>query len=222
LQPSILTASQANGKALDAQKLDETGRKLAPSMDKDRPVGRWTARGFHDAMKGSQGKPPWIIEHLLLAESATLVSAQPDAMKSLSLLSTCLEAVTKKKVWGHFTANVDTVLFLETEDPVWMVESRIRGPANGLGIGEKEEVPASITPAWDRLIFWARTTALADGRKKREAHQTGDEQSKPKPVCTSYSALPLRAPVSVRHETKLVGRFGCVGMSTIVAILRNY
>jgi hypothetical protein len=63
-------------------------------------------------------------------------------MKSLSLLSGCLEAVAKKTVWGHFKApNVDSVLFLETEDPAWMVESRIRGLAKGLGIGEKEEVP---------------------------------------------------------------------------------
>jgi len=63
-------------------------------------------------------------------------------MKSLSLLSGCLEAVAKKTVWGHFAApNVKSVLFLETEDPAWMVESRIRGLANGLGIGEKDEVP---------------------------------------------------------------------------------
>jgi AAA domain len=62
-------------------------------------------------------------------------------MKSLSWLSACLEAVHKKKVWGQFAANVDSVLFLETEDPAWMVESRVRGLAKGLGIGEKDEVP---------------------------------------------------------------------------------
>jgi hypothetical protein len=102
----------------------------------------WQARSFQDAMHGSGQKPPWVIEDLLLSESATLVSAQPHAMKSLSLLSACLEAVTKQKVWGHFAApNVDSVLFLETEDPAWMVESRIRGLAKGLGIGEKDEVP---------------------------------------------------------------------------------
>src|SRR5208282_3599927 len=112
------------------------------NVDVDQNADRWTARGFQDAMKGSGERPPWIIEDLLLAESATLVSAQPHAMKSLSLLSACLEAVTKKKVWGHFAApNVDSVLFLETEDPSWMVESRIRGLAKGLGIGVKDQVP---------------------------------------------------------------------------------
>jgi hypothetical protein len=127
---------------IDAQKLDEALRKLTSSVTQESPIDKWTARGFQDAMKSSQEKPPWIIEDLLLAESATLVSAQPHAMKSLSLLSGCLEAVTKKKVWGHFAApNVDSVLFLETEDPAWMVESRIRGLAKGLGIGDKDPVP---------------------------------------------------------------------------------
>src|SRR3989442_215424 len=102
---------------------------------------RWKVRGFEDAMKGSNSRPPWVIEDLLLGDSATLVSAQPHAMKSLSLLYACLEAVTKKTVWGHFAApNVDSVLFLETEDPPWLVESRIRGLGEGLGIGKKEAV----------------------------------------------------------------------------------
>lgn len=115
---------------------DISGKKLP-----GQPVDRWTVLGFQDAMKGSQGKPPWIIEDLLLAESATLVSAQPHAMKSLSLLSACLEAISKKTVWGHFKADVDSVLFLETEDPEWMVEARIRGLAKGLGLDEKADLP---------------------------------------------------------------------------------
>jgi hypothetical protein len=125
----------------ELQNLDEDERKVAAGAGQERPVDRWAARGFQDAMRGSQGKPPWIIEDLLLAESATLVSAQPHAMKSLSLLGACLEAVTTKKVWGHFAApNVDSVLFLETEDPAWMVESRIRGLGKGLGINEDDPV----------------------------------------------------------------------------------
>src|SRR5438270_1868760 len=92
-------------------------------------------------MKGSGVKPPWVIEDLSLSDSATLVSAQPHAMKSLSLLSAALEAVTKGTVWGHFSApEVNSVLYLETEDPVWMVEARIRGLAKGLGIEEASDV----------------------------------------------------------------------------------
>src|SRR5579864_2041046 len=60
--------------------VDEAERKLAAGTDQERPVDGWTARSFQDAMKGSQGKPPWVIEDLLLAQSATLVSAQPHAM----------------------------------------------------------------------------------------------------------------------------------------------
>jgi hypothetical protein len=125
----------------DLAKLGETEHKPAPKIEGGQQADRWMARGFQDAMKSAQEKPPWVIEDLLLAESATLVSAQPHAMKSLSLLSACLEAVTKKRVWGHFAApNVDSVLFLETEDPAWMVESRIRGLAKGLGIKEADPV----------------------------------------------------------------------------------
>lgn len=120
---------------------NEPKRHSESRVDSKGKADRWVARTFQDAMRASQERPPWIIEDLLLAESATLVSAQPHAMKSLSLLSACLEAVTKGKVWGHFTAHVDSVLFLETEDPTWMVESRIRGLAKGLGITEKNPVP---------------------------------------------------------------------------------
>lgn len=123
----------------ETPRLDETKEKPSPTAN-HRQHDRWLARGFQDAMKGSHGRPPWIIEDLLLAESATLVSAQPHAMKSLSLLSACLEAVTKKRVWGHFKANVKSVLFLETEDPAWMVESRIRGLAKGLDIDAEDPV----------------------------------------------------------------------------------
>jgi hypothetical protein len=131
---------------LDAPLTDATTeiqREIQPlKSDAKPPSDPWQARSFQDAMKGSGEKPPWIIEDLLLAESATLVSAQPHAMKSLSLLGACLEAVTKGTVWGHFAApNVNSVLFLETEDPPWMVEARIRGLAKGLGIGALDSVP---------------------------------------------------------------------------------
>ena len=116
-------------------------RLVARTARDQNSSNRWEARSFQDAIKGSIEKPPWVIEDLLLAESATLVSAQPHAMKSLSLLSASLEAVTKKTVWGHFAApKVKSVLFLETEDPPWMVESRIRGVAQGLGIGKDDRV----------------------------------------------------------------------------------
>ena len=123
--------------ALD-EKSDTIQKALGPDLERYDP---WQVRGFQDAMRGTAA-PPWVIQDLLLAESATLVSAQPHAMKSLSWLAACLDAVVTKKVWGHFDApSVDSVLFLETEDPPWMVEGRIRGLAKGLGLSERDEVP---------------------------------------------------------------------------------
>jgi len=140
--PAALPVSQETQETDTLVHLPATNIKDAKLNSAKQPSDRWIARGFQDAMKGSEERPPWIIEDLLLAESATLVSAQPHAMKSLSLLGACLEAVTTGKVWGHFAASgVDSVLFLETEDPAWMVEARVRGLAKGLRIGEKEEVP---------------------------------------------------------------------------------
>ena len=102
----------------------------------------WDIRDFQAAMKSSLERPPWVIEDLLLEQTATLVSAHPHAMKSLSWLYACLEAVVKKQVWGHFKAlNVESVLFVETEDPSWVVEARIKGFAKGLGIAETADVP---------------------------------------------------------------------------------
>src|SRR5262249_24904637 len=49
----------------------------------------------------------------------------------------CIEAAAPKhqRVWEHFPApDVKNTLFIETEDPAWMVEERIRGIAKGLGL----------------------------------------------------------------------------------------
>jgi RecA-family ATPase len=92
-------------------------------------------RTLGDVFANPATAPPWVIKDLLLKDSATLVSAHPHSMKSLSLLSACMEAVATKQVWKHFPApNVTRSLFIETEDPQWMVEDRIRGLARGLGL----------------------------------------------------------------------------------------
>lgn len=99
-------------------------------------------KSFQDAINGTSVRPPWVIEELLLAETATLVSAQPHSMKSLSWLGACLEAPHSKKLWGHFDApHVESALFIETEDPEWMVEARIRGLAQGLGLRQGDNIP---------------------------------------------------------------------------------
>lgn len=95
-------------------------------------------RTLKDALSEKETAPPWVIQDLLLRDSATLVSAHPHSMKSLSLLAACIESVAKKQVWGHFAApTVKKSVFIETEDPRWMVDARIRGFSTGLGLNEE-------------------------------------------------------------------------------------
>jgi hypothetical protein len=99
----------------------------------------WAARTLADAMRSATEEPPWVIKGLLLEESGTLVSAQPHSIKSLSWLAGAMQAVAQKKVWGYFEApNVECALFVETEDPLWLVEARIRGLAHGLNLNDSE------------------------------------------------------------------------------------
>lgn len=102
----------------------------------------WHVRDLSDAMAGTGQKPPWVIEDLVLSESATQVSAHPHSMKSLAWLAACLESVAVHKVWGRFDASrVNSSLFIETEDPTWVLEERVRGLAKGLGLKGVEDAP---------------------------------------------------------------------------------
>lgn len=103
----------------------------------------WKLCDLNDALSGTP-RPPWVIEGLLPKQSAHLVAAHPHSLKSLSWLQACIEAAAPahKTVWGHFPApDVKNTLFIETEDPCWMVEARIRGIAKGLGLSSLGDVP---------------------------------------------------------------------------------
>src|SRR5579871_1870687 len=105
-------------------------------------LDNWKIGDLSDALLGEIDKPPWVIQDLLLKQSATQVSAQPHSVKSLSWLAACIEAVATKQVWGHFDARqVNGSLFLESEDSKWVVEDRIRGIATGLGLKRVEDAP---------------------------------------------------------------------------------
>jgi hypothetical protein len=101
----------------------------------------WAVCNLADALAGS-GRPPWIINNLLLSQSATQVSAHPHSMKSLAWLSACIESVSKHRVWNYFDASVvNRSLFIESEDSQWLVEQRIREIAKGLGLTGDEDAP---------------------------------------------------------------------------------
>jgi hypothetical protein len=165
-QPEI-SESKPQGKSNDALELETLGtNSLLPAV---RGVQRkdddfFKVRTLKDALESKSSAPPWVIQDLLLKDSATLISAHPHSMKSLSLLCACMEAVASKQVWGHFAAPaVERALFIETEDPEWMVESRIRGLAKGLRIGD--ELPGfffSCVGAFDLVESKPQITALLE------------------------------------------------------------
>lgn len=95
----------------------------------------WRPSSLRDVLSRSPEPPPWVINELLPARSGILCSGQPHAGKSLNWLAAALESVVTHKVWGKFDCpNVKRVLFIETEDPDWLVAHRIHGLAKGLGI----------------------------------------------------------------------------------------
>jgi hypothetical protein len=80
-------------------------------------------------------EPPWRIRGLVAEGGGTQVSSQPHGMKSFSWLQASIEAALKRPVWGHFeVAGVHSTLFLETEDPMWMLHDRVIAVCNGLGV----------------------------------------------------------------------------------------
>jgi hypothetical protein len=134
--PIAPESAKSNGQIGASPNLGGTG--LRPL---ELPEG-WHVRGLSDAIDGAGEKPPWVIENLLLSESATQVSAHPHSMKSLAWLAAALEAPAKHKVWGHFDASaVNHSLFIETEDSTWVVEERLRGLSKGLGLKGTADVP---------------------------------------------------------------------------------
>jgi hypothetical protein len=131
LKPGAVALRSDNDTADSA--LNLTPLKLPPG---------WQVRNLSDAIDQTDVTPPWVVKELVLAESATQVSAHPHSMKSLAWLAATLEAAAKHTVWGHFDASgVNRSLFIETEDSRWLLEDRLRGLAKGFGLKGAEDVP---------------------------------------------------------------------------------
>jgi hypothetical protein len=123
----------------DAPKPEILPPQSAPPTRKQQP--QWEIHRLPDALKDTDS-PPWVIQDLVMSGTLTLVSAHPHGMKSLSWLAACMEGVKTGKVFRHFEApNLRNVLFIETEDPEWLVKKRIQGLAKGLKLSERETLP---------------------------------------------------------------------------------
>jgi hypothetical protein len=102
----------------------------------------WNVRTYLAAQQNPTTEAPWRIKGLVVDGSATQVSAHPHGMKSLSWLNAALESVTRHTIWQKFDASrVESVLYIESEDPEWLVAARIRGIAKGLGLDPDRDVP---------------------------------------------------------------------------------
>lgn len=136
-------AQQKNLRASGVAKPSVVKKPIVPSLPSPSPLEKWKhVYTIEDAWNGVWNKPTQVIGDLLLAQSALLVSAQPHSMKSLAWLQAALEAAARQKVWDYFPApDVTKTLFIETEDPEWLLQERIRGLAKGLGIPENEKIP---------------------------------------------------------------------------------
>lgn len=85
--------------------------------------------------------PPWLIKGLVAERCGTMISSQPHGIKSFSWLQASIEAPILHKIWGHFDATpTKRTLFLETEDPEWLVKQRIHAICKADGI-KAEDLP---------------------------------------------------------------------------------
>lgn len=79
--------------------------------------------------------PPWKIRSMMATGCGTQISSHPHGMKSYTWLQAMMEASLSLPVWGHFESmGVKKALFLETEDPEWMVGQRVHRLATGMNI----------------------------------------------------------------------------------------
>jgi hypothetical protein len=135
---SIAEDSEVSGDGAETPKPKTHEPQPAPTR---KPQPDWEIHGLTDAFKDAES-PPWVIKDLVMSGTITLVSAHPHGMKSLSWLAASMESVQTGKVFGRFEApTLKNVLFVETEDPEWLVKKRIQGFAKGLKLPEGSKLP---------------------------------------------------------------------------------
>lgn len=101
----------------------------------------WRPSSLKEILNRAYEPPPWVVAPLLPKHAGLLCSGQPHAGKSLMWLAAGMESCIKHTVWGKYDASsVRRMLFVETEDPRWLVEDRVRGLAQGFGLDPDEDL----------------------------------------------------------------------------------
>jgi hypothetical protein len=88
----------------------------------------WRPATLKEILNRTEEPLRWTINGLLLENASNLTSGHPHAGKSLGWLAGAIQAVTTGKVWGKFrvSPSLKRVLYVETEDPRVLVETRVR------------------------------------------------------------------------------------------------
>lgn len=189
----------------------------------------WTPQAGNAILALPCSPPPWVIEDLLPLKGGILCSGQPHATKSLNWLCAAIESVTTHLVWGKYACpNVRRVLYIETEDPLWMIVERVQSFAQGLGITDLSGFYLSrpgpftlvdheahllalvneINPDW---IVFSTLQGLLGGKDWKEQKDMG-------PVNALMVKLMERAPlVLITHSTQDTGVKRAAGTITQAA-----
>lgn len=101
----------------------------------------WRPSSLTEILNRHYEPPPWVLNPFLPKHAGLLCSGQPHSCKSLIWLAAGLESCIKHTIWGKYDATpVRRMLFVETEDPRWLIEDRIRGLAKGFGLDPDEDL----------------------------------------------------------------------------------
>jgi len=116
------------------------------AQQKRRQFDPWKVQGIEEML--TKAEEPWkyVIDEVLLDQSALMQSGKPHSMKSLGWLASCLGTAIDQKVWNRYPTTVNRALFIETEDPEQVVAKRVQQLAKGYGL-LKNTNPDGI-PQW--------------------------------------------------------------------------
>ena len=153
----------------------DTVKRLQAGEDTSKLKGElypahWRPASMKEILNRVEEPLRWIIDPLLLENASNLTSGQPHAGKSLAWLAAAMQAAYTRKVWGKFQVSpgVKRVLYVETEDPRVLVETRVRELAKHMGA-------ADVRDLYDAGFYLATTGPFDLVKVKDQIYRLLDE-----------------------------------------------